>query len=87
MERSAHSRLDGFLLPTVNAVRSTGHHPAREDIDRADHIGVLLEPTVHARELGLFIAQLYPSSYFVSSCGGELISVVYQYIEQQQTPH
>ena len=53
MDESVRSRLGGFLLPTANAVRSTGHHPAREDIDRADQIGVLLEPTVHAREPGL----------------------------------
>ena len=70
MDEFVRSRLGGFLLPTANAVRSTGHHPAREDIDRADHIGVVLEPTVHARELGLFMAQLYPSSYFTSSCSG-----------------
>ncbi|NLY17334.1 MAG: IS200/IS605 family transposase, partial [Gammaproteobacteria bacterium] len=26
-------------------------------------------------------------SYFASSCGGAPISIVRQYIEQQQTPH
>jgi hypothetical protein len=62
-------------------------HPAREDIDRADQIGVVLEPTVHAREPGLFIAQLYSWSYFPSSCGGTPISIMRQYIEQQQIPH
>ncbi|EQD51587.1 transposase IS200-family protein [mine drainage metagenome] len=30
---------------------------------------------------------LWSPSYFVSSCGGAPISIVRQYIEQQQTPH
>jgi putative transposase len=30
---------------------------------------------------------LWSPSYFASSCGGAQISIVRQYIEQQQTPH
>lgn len=30
---------------------------------------------------------LWSPSYFASSCGGAPISIVRQYIEQQQTPH
>ena len=30
---------------------------------------------------------LWSPSYFASSCGGVPISIVRQYIEQQQTPH
>lgn len=30
---------------------------------------------------------LWSPSYFASSCGGAPISIVWQYIEQQQTPH
>jgi len=30
---------------------------------------------------------LWPPSYFASSCRGASISIVREYIEQQQTPH
>ena len=47
--RSPASISVGRVLPFV----SQQLHPAREDVDRADHIGVVLKPTFHALEPGL----------------------------------
>lgn len=41
-------------------------------------------PDLQAR---YFKGTLWSPSYFASSCGGAPISIVRQYIEQQQTPH
>jgi len=42
---------------------------------------------VHLIEKRYWKGVLWSPSYFASSCGGAPISIVRQYIEQQQTPH
>jgi REP element-mobilizing transposase RayT len=41
----------------------------------------------HERNYVEQVFGLWSPSYFASSCGGAPISIVRQYIEQQQTPH
>lgn len=48
---------------------------------------VIRKKNYHSIHKKLWDGALWSPSYFAGSCGGAPISVIRQYIEQQQTPH